>query len=115
MKTIIGKVSSTGSRPAFASNFANRVWAHFFGIGIIEPVDDVRISNPASNPELLQELATKFTSYNYDFKQLVRDICASQTYQRSTQKNASNESDNANFASAKIRRIKSENLLDCNL
>ena len=48
--------------PYFASNFANRVWAHFFGLGIIDPVDDVRISNPASNPELLAEMAKRFTA-----------------------------------------------------
>ena len=99
--------------PYFASNFANRVWAHFFGVGIIDPVDDVRISNPASNPELLQELANKFTGYNYDFKQLVRDICRSQTYQRSSQRNESNMTDELNFAHANLRRIKAESLLDC--
>jgi hypothetical protein len=101
------------ANPYFATSIANRVWAHFFGIGIVEPVDDIRVSNPPSNPELFQALGEKFTSYNYDFKQLVRDICNSQTYQRSTQKNASNESDNLNFASSRLRRIKAENLLDC--
>jgi hypothetical protein len=99
--------------PYFATSIANRVWAHFFGIGIVEPVDDIRVSNPASNPELFQALGDKFTSYNYDFKQLVRDICNSQTYQRSTHKNSSNELDDRNFASSRLRRIKAENLLDC--
>ncbi len=99
--------------PYFAANFANRVWAHFFGLGIIDPVDDVRISNPASNPELLAELARRFTATNYDFKQLVRDICRSQTYQRSTERNESNMSDEKNFAHANLRRIKAESLLDC--
>ena len=59
--------------PFFARNVANRIWAHFFGIGIVEPVDDVRVSNPASNPELLDALAAKLVEYNYDFKRLVRD------------------------------------------
>ena len=99
--------------PYFASNFANRVWHHFFGIGIIEPIDDVRISNPASNPELLLELANKFTAYNYDFKQLVRDICRSQTYQRATLRNETNTTDEMNFAHANLRRIKAESMLDC--
>ena len=54
------------------------------GAGIIEPVDDVRVSNPAVNPELLDELGKRFTEYKYDFKKLVRDICNSRTYQRST-------------------------------
>ena len=53
-------------------------------MGIVEPVDDVRVSNPASNPELLDELGKQFTEYKYDFKKLVRDICNSRTYQRST-------------------------------
>jgi hypothetical protein len=99
--------------PYFASNMANRVWQHFFGIGIIEPVDDVRISNPASNPELLAALAKRFTETGYDFKGLVREICRSQAYQRSTDRNDSNESDTKNFARAQLRRIKAESLLDC--
>jgi hypothetical protein len=99
--------------PYFATSVANRVWDHFFGIGIVQPVDDVRISNPASNPELYKALGERFTGYNYDFKQLVRDICNSNAYQRSTQRNASNESDELNFAHSRIRRIRAENLLDC--
>ena len=94
--------------PYFASNFANRIWHHFMGVGIVEPFDDVRISNPASNPELLAEMAKRFTASNYDFKQLVRDICLSKTYQRSTQRNESNMTDELNFAHQNIRRIKAE-------
>lgn len=112
-REILAKWLASPQNPYFASNFANRVWQHFFGLGIIDPVDDVRISNPASNPELLTELANKFTSYNYDFKQLVRDICRSQTYQRSTKRNESNMTDESNFAHANLRRIKAESLLDC--
>jgi hypothetical protein len=92
---------------------ANRVWAQFFGIGIVEPVDDIRVSNPASNPALFDTLGKKLVEYNYDFKQLVRDICASQTYQRSTERNASNQDDEKNFAHSRIRRIPAESLLDC--
>jgi hypothetical protein len=98
--------------PYFAKNLANLVWAHFFGMGIIDPVDDVRVSNPPSNPELLDEIARKFTAYKYDFKKLVRDICTSRTYQLSTKANATNESDTRNFAKAGIRRIRAEVLLD---
>ncbi|MGD9722143.1 MAG: DUF1549 and DUF1553 domain-containing protein [Pirellulales bacterium] len=99
--------------PYFATSIANRVWAHFFGIGIVEPVDDVRVSNPASNPELYQALGAKLTGYNYDFKQLVRDICNSHAYQRASQANASNAEDLVNFSHARIRRIPAESLLDC--
>jgi hypothetical protein len=99
--------------PYFATSVANRVWAHFFGLGIVEPIDDIRVSNPASNPELFQSLGDKLTSYNYDFKQLVRDICNSHAYQRSSQANASNEEDTKNFSHSRIRRIPAESLLDC--
>ena len=99
--------------PYFATSVANRVWAHFFGLGIVEPVDDIRVSNPSSNPELFEALGTKLIEYQYDFKQLVRDICTSQTYQRSAVRNASNEHDDRNFAHANVRRIGAEMMLDC--
>jgi hypothetical protein len=99
--------------PYFATNLANRVWQHFFGVGIIEEADDVRISNPASNPELLAELGKRFTAYKYDFKKLVRDICTSRTYQLATAANDTNAGDTRNFARAYLRRIKAETFLDC--
>lgn len=98
--------------PWFARNVVNIVWDHYMGVGIVEPVDDVRVSNPPSNPELLDALAEKFVSYDYDFKKLVRDICTSRTYQLSTEANATNESDTRNFSKAMIRRVRAEVLLD---
>ena len=92
-------------------NLSNIVWSHFFGIGIIDPVDDVRISNPASNPQL-DALANRFTEYNYDFKKLVRDICTSRTYQLSTKVNETNEGDTKNFSHSLARRMRAEVLLD---
>ncbi|MFO0909510.1 MAG: DUF1549 and DUF1553 domain-containing protein [Isosphaeraceae bacterium] len=111
-RILLAKWLASPQNPWFATTFANRVWAHFMGVGIVEPVDDVRVSNPASNPELLEELGKRFTASKYSLKQLVRDICNSRTYQRSTQRNPSNELDERNFAHALIRRIKAENLLD---
>jgi hypothetical protein len=99
--------------PYFARNLANIVWSHFLGTGITDPVDDVRISNPASNRPLQDELGRRFTAYKYDFKKLVRDICNSAAYQRSTHANESNAGDTRNFAKAAIRRIRAETLLDC--
>lgn len=99
--------------PYFSTSVANRVWAHFFGVGIVEPIDDIRVSNPASNPELFDALGKKLVEYNYDFKQLVRDICNSEAYQRSTERNESNKTDELNFAHATVRRIPAEMLLDC--
>jgi hypothetical protein len=98
--------------PYFARNLANIVWDHFLGRGIIDPVDDVRVSNPPVNEELLQTLADKFTEYNYDFKKLVRDICTSRTYQLSTKANPTNEGDLSNFSHAPLRRIRAEVMLD---
>ncbi len=112
-RVVLADWLASPQNPYFATNLSNIVWAHFFGQGIIHEVDDVRISNPASNPELLAELGKKFTEYKYDFKKLVRDICTSRTYQLSTQSNPSNESDTRNFARASIRRIKAETFLDC--
>lgn len=111
-RVVLARWLASKDNPFFATSFVNRVWAHFLGIGIVEPVDDFRVSNPASNPELLDALAKRFTETNYDLKQLVREICNSRTYQRSTQHNASNETDDKNFSHARLRRIKAENLLD---
>src|SRR6185369_12019967 len=104
---------TSADNPYFARNLANLVWAHFLGRGIIDPVDDVRISNPPSNPELLDALARHLVDYQYDFKKLVRDICSSRTYQLSTRPNDSNIADDRNFSRAAIRRIRAEVLLDC--
>src|SRR5947199_6250524 len=112
-REILAKWLASPDNPYFATNLANIVWAHFFGKGIIHEVDDVRVSNPASNPELRQKLGKKFTEYKYDFKKLVRDICTSRTYQLATQPNESNAGDTRNFTRAAIRRIKAETFLDC--
>ena len=111
-RVVLAKWLASSRNPWFATSFANRVWAHFTGVGIVEPVDDFRVSNPASNAELLEELGKHFTETKYSLKALVRDICNSRTYQRSTRRNESNESDEKNFAHALVRRIKAENLLD---
>jgi len=112
-RVVVSEWLTAPDNPFFATNVANRVWSHFFGRGIIEPVDDIRVSNPASNPELFQALGKKLVEYKYDFKQLVRDICNSETYQRSTERNDSNMADERNFAHANVRRIPAEMLLDC--
>ena len=112
-REVLARWLTSPQNPYFARNVANIVWAHFIGRGIIEPVDDVRISNPASNPELLDALAAKLVEYQYDFRKLVRDICVSRTYQLDTRPNDTNAADDRNFAKASIRRIRAEVLLDC--
>ena len=99
--------------PFFATNIANRVWAHFMGMGIVDPVDDFRISNPASHPELLEALAQRLIAEKFDLRQLVRLICNSEAYQRSSRTLPGNVHDGRNYASAAIRRIPAETLLDC--
>ena len=99
--------------PYFPQHIANLVWAQYMGRGIVEPVDDARISNPASNPELLEALGQKLVEYNYDLRHLVRDVCNSRTYQTATRANETNELDDRNFAKATIRRMRAEVMLDC--
>lgn len=111
-REVMAKWLASPQNPFFAKNLANIVWAHFFGKGIVEPVDDVRISNPPSNPELLDELGKRFTESNYNFKKLVRDICASRTYQLTPKSNELNAEDTRNFAKGTIRRLRAEVLLD---
>ncbi|MEI7854098.1 MAG: DUF1549 and DUF1553 domain-containing protein [Planctomycetota bacterium] len=112
-RALMAEWLASPKNPYFATNLSNMVWTHFFGLGIINEVDDVRVSNPPSNSELLEELGKKFTEYNYDFKRLVKDIVLSNSYQLSTQTNSSNESDTKNFSHSSIRRIKAETFLDC--
>ena len=111
-RQLVAEWITSPENPYFSRNLANIVWAHFNGRGIIDQVDDVRVSNPPVNEALLQQLADKLVESNYDFKQLVRDICNSRTYQLSTQPNASNKTDSTNFSHTKLRRIRAEVLLD---
>jgi len=112
-RALMSKWLASPENPYFATNLANMVWSHFLGRGIIHEVDDVRVSNPPANGELLNELGKRFTDYKYDFKKLVRDICTSRTYQLSTVASLSNAGDTKNFARANIRRIRAETMLDC--
>ncbi len=99
--------------PWFAPSVANRVWAHFFGVGVVEPIDDIRVSNPPSNPALFDALGQRLIEYDYDLRRLVRDICTSNAYQRSCEPTESNADDTRNFARAHARRMPAETLLDC--
>ncbi len=96
----------------FARNLANRAWSHFFGRGVIEPVDDARISNPPSNEELLAVMAAKLAERKFDLRALLRDICTSRTYQLSSMANDSNATDDRYFSRSYVRRLQAEVLLD---
>ena len=112
-REILAQWITSNDNPFFSMSVANRIWAHFMGAGIVDPVDDFRVSNPASNPELLDALAKKLIEYKYDFKQMVRDICNSNAYQRSCTPNDNNKDDLRNYSHATVRRVPAESLLDC--
>ena len=98
--------------PFFAKMLVNRYWKHFFSRALVEPEDDMRVTNPATNPELLEALAANFTSSGYDLKALVRTICNSQTYQLSAIPNAHNAGDRQNYSRYFPKRLGAEVLLD---
>ncbi|MEY4483581.1 MAG: hypothetical protein RL693_1033, partial [Verrucomicrobiota bacterium] len=98
--------------PFFARAVANRIWAAFFGRGIVEPVDDFRISNPPSNPALLDELGKELVRQRYDLKALMRTILRSHLYQLTTVPNESNLADTRNFSRSYRRRLPAEVLTD---
>ncbi len=98
--------------PMFARAGANRIWSYFMGRGIIEPVDDIRTSNPPSNPELLDALTKDFVDSGFDIKHIMRTIARSRTYQQSIKTNKWNKSDTINFSHAVARRLTAEQLLD---
>jgi hypothetical protein len=111
-RKVLAEWIASPENPYFGRNIANIMWAHFFGTGIVDPVDDVRVSNPPSNPELLTALAKNLTDCNYDMRKMVRDICTSMTYQRSSHVNETNANDSRNFSHAQVRRVRAEVLLD---
>jgi hypothetical protein len=98
--------------PLFARVEVNRIWADLLGRGIVNPVDDFRSSNPPANVRLLDALAKEFESHGFDRKHVIRLICNSQTYQRSTETNRFNESDEALFSHAHPRLLTAEQLKD---
>jgi hypothetical protein len=98
--------------PFFAKTLVNRYWKHFFGRGIVDPEDDLRVTNPPSNPELLDALAKHFVDHRYDLKDLVRTICKSSMYQLSSEPTEFNIADKQNFSSFYPRRLNAEVLYD---
>jgi hypothetical protein len=98
--------------PFFAKSLVNRVWYHLVGRGIVEPVDDFRDSNPASNDELLNGLASDFAKNGYDLKRLIHLILTSRTYQLSARTNELNKDDGIYFSHAMAKLLPAEVLLD---
>lgn len=103
---------TSAENPYFARGLVNRVWSYFFHRGIVEPVDDVRSTNPPINPELLASLSQDFVDHKFDAKHLMRTIVLSRTYQASSAPTPSNRHDEQNFSHAIPRRVPAEALLD---
>lgn len=98
--------------PYFARNMANRIWAHFMGHGLVEPVDDIRETNPPTHPELLDGLAKHLVNSRFDTRELIRAITSSQAYQRSSSPIPGNEGDEWNYSRFPLKGMLAEVLLD---
>ncbi len=98
--------------PYFARSLVNRYWKHFLSRGLVEPEDDMRVTNPATNPELLDGLAQAFVDSHFDLKQLIRTICQSRIYQLSSEPNELNAADSQNFSRHYPKRLAAEVLYD---
>ena len=96
----------------FSRNLANRIWAQFLGRGVVDPVDDMRVSNPPTNALLLDALAKRLVELKFDLRGFVRDICSSRVYQLSVRPTASNVDDTRQFSHAHLRRLRADVLLD---
>ena len=98
--------------PYFATSYVNRLWGYMTGVGLVEPLDDIRAGNPPTNPALLDYLRDEFVKSNFDTQHVLRLICKSRTYQLSVKSNAYNEDDSLNYSHAKARRLPAEVLFD---
>ena len=98
--------------PYFAKSYVNRLWGYMFGVGIMEPIDDIRAGNPPTNPELLEYLTQEFLASNFDVRHVMKLICKSRTYQLSVDTNPFNMDDKINYSHAQPRRLPAEVLFD---
>jgi hypothetical protein len=111
-RPVLAKWMTSGENPFFARALANRMWYHFFGRGLVNPVDDMHDNNPASHPELLSALAEQLTANNFDENHLIRAICNSQTYQRTSRAVKANQDDSELFSHTTIKALSPEQLYD---
>lgn len=103
---------TSADNPYFATSYVNRLWGYMLGIGLIEPLDDLRAGNPPSNPQLLEFLRSEFIQHDFDMQHVLRLICKSRTYQLSIETNAFNNDDQVNYSHAIARRLPAEVLFD---
>ncbi|MCS6849577.1 MAG: DUF1549 and DUF1553 domain-containing protein [Gemmataceae bacterium] len=98
--------------PYFARAIVNRVWAHYFGRGLVDPVDALSFANPPSHPDVLDDLVRDFIEHRYDLRHLHRRILNTRAYQRSWQTNVTNAKDERNLSRRTLRRLSAEQVLD---
>lgn len=111
-RMVLAEWMTAPENPWFARLAVNRLWKHYLGRGLVEAEDDLRSTNPPTNPALLDLLARRFVESKYDLKTVMRLIMNSRTYQLSSEPNANNRDDEQNFSSYTVKRLPAEPLLD---
>jgi len=111
-RALLAEWMTRKDNPFLARATVNRLWSHLFGKGIIDPVDDIRSSNPPSNPQLLDALTRDFVDHGFDVRHLLRTMLNSRTYQLAARLNRFNSDDTQNFSHALPRRLSAEQLFD---
>lgn len=111
-RVMLARWLTSPENPYFARSLVNRYWSYLLGRGLIEPVDDIRLTNPPTNPELLDALTTDFVQHGFDRKHLLKTIVNSHTYQRSYLTNDWNYDDDTHYSHAVPRRLQAEQLYD---
>ncbi len=111
-RSVLAKWIVSPKNPYFAKAAVNRIWSYHFGIGLVEPMDDFSSNNPASHPELLDELAEAFVANDFDFKFLIRAITGSKTYQLSSRQTDSSQEEPTLFARMPVRGMTAEQIFD---
>jgi len=108
----LAKWITSADNEFFVKSQVNRIWFHLMGKGLVEPVDDFRLTNPASHPALLDALADRFVSSKFDLRALARDILISKAYQVGSDVNETNQNDELNYSRVVMKRYQAEVLLD---
>lgn len=111
-RRVLADWMTSPDNPFFARSIANRIWAHYFGRGLIEPIDDLRDTNPATNEPLMRALAQHMRTVKFDMKAFTKTLLNSRVYQLTAETNDANESDDQNFSHAAWKSLPAEVLLD---
>jgi hypothetical protein len=111
-RPVLARWMVSPDNPYFAKAMVNRTWGQLFGRGFVNPIDDMHPDNPASHPQLLEELANAFAGSGFDLKYLTKAICLSETYQRSSKTTGGNENDDVYFSHRTLKVFSPEQLYD---